>query len=234
MTELEEVYAAGENKPEVPQEIVPPEQIEASTGDESGPPPQETQSTQPEVDWRAEAEKAKRQAEEAERKARGLEQAIAAARQKVREQPVNFTENPAEYVNQVRQEMAQQVQIVRIETMQVAARARHPDYDEKEEVFAQLAEQNPYLVAQLRQASDPAEFAYKTAQFHMEMQAAGGSIDALKAKIAAELKADQAQQFANKAQSLPKTLAGANGTGRRATAAFAGPTALDDIYKPKR
>jgi hypothetical protein len=233
MTELDDVYADDQPKPEVQAEVIPEQVV---TGEESATPAPEPEQAQPEVDWRAEAEKAKRTAEEAERKARGLEQAIAAVRQKQREQPqANFAENPAEYVEKVRAEMAQQVQLVRIEAMQAAARSRFTDYDEKEAVFAQLAETNPYLVAQLKQAQDPAEFAYKTAQFHMEMQAAGGSIEALKAKLAAELKAERAEKFAKQTANLPKTLAGASGTGRSASAAFAGPTSLSDLYaKPKR
>lgn len=200
---------------------------------ESVPPTPETAQPEPEVDWRAEAEKARKAAEEAERKAKGIERALAEARAKVREQP-SFEGNPAEYVENIRREMAQQVQLVRIESMQAAARARHADYDEKEAVFASLAEQNPYLAAQLAQSSDPAEFAYKTAAFHMEMQSAGGSLDELKKRIRAEVEADKSQQFQAKAQSLPKTLAGAQGTGRTSANVFTGPTSLDDIYAPKR
>lgn len=239
MSDLEDVYAARSVNEETQSvqhqhEEAPIEEI-ADTGEEqSVPPTPEAEPETPEVDWRAEAEKSKKQAEEYERKAKGLEQAIAAARQKVREQPQpSFNEDPEAFVQRVRAEMQEQVKLVRIESAQAAARARHSDYDEKESIFAQLAEQNPYLVAQLQQSADPAEFAYKAAKFHSEMEAAGGSIDALKAKISAELQAEKQASFQSKAQSLPKTLSGAIGTGRTSAQVFTGPTSLDDIYAKK-
>lgn len=239
MSDLDEVYAARsiDQEAQAVQHMhdEPPEIEQQSTGEEqSVTPTPEAEPQAPEVDWRAEAEKAKKAAEEAERKAKGLEQAIAAVRQKVREQPQpSFNEDPQAFVERVRQEMQEQVKLVRIETAQAAARARHADYDEMEGVFASLAEQNPYLVAQLQQAQDPAEFAYKTAKFHREMEAAGGSIDALRERIAAEVRAEQQAKFQATAQSLPKTLAGAVGQGRSSANVYTGPTSLDDIYAKK-
>lgn len=240
MSDLEDVYAArsiDEEAQAVQHQHDEPPQVEAeSTGEEqSVTPTPETEAKEPEVDWRAEAEKAKRIAEEAERKAKGLEQAIAAVRQKVREQPQpSFNEDPAAFVERVRQEMQEQVRMVRIESAQAAARARHADYDDMEGVFASLAEQNPYLVAQLQQAQDPAEFAYKTAKFHKEMQAVGGSVDDLKKQIEAQVRAELQAQFQAKAQSIPKTLAGAVGSGRSTANVYTGPTSLDDIYSAKK
>lgn len=240
MSDLEDVYAARSIDEEAQavqhQHDEPPEVEAESTGEEqSVPPTPEAETKEPEVDWRAEAEKARKLAEEAERKAKGLEQAIAAARQKVREQPQpSFNEDPAAYVERVQQDMQAQIRMVRIESAQTAARARHADYDEMEGVFASLAESNPYLVAQLQQQPDPAEFAYKTAKFHKEMQAVGGSVDDLKKQIEAQVRAEMSAQFQSKAQSLPKTLAGATGTGRSSASVYAGPVSLDDIYSTKR
>lgn len=231
MADLEEVYAGTTTTQETQVEQV--EQVD-TTGEESAPPAQETQTTEPEVDWRAKAEQAEKRAEEVERKARGLEQAIAAARQKVRDQPApSFNEDPEAFVQRVRGEMQEQVRLIRVEHAQTAARAKYADYDEKEQVFAQLAEQNPYLIAQLQQAADPADFAYQAAKFHTEMQAAGGSVDALKAKLAADLQAERKAKFAAQTQNLPKTLSGAVGTGRTSAQVFTGPTSLEDIYAKK-
>lgn len=230
MADLEEVYAGTAPTVETKVEEV----VEQTTGEEGAPPAQETQPIEPEVDWRAEAEKANKRAEEVERKAKGLEQAIAAARQKVREQPApSFNEDPQAFVERVRNEMQEQVKLIRVEHAQTAARSKYADYDEKEQVFAQLAEQNPYLIAQLQQAADPADFAYRAAKFHMDMEAAGGSVDALKAKLAADLQAERKTKFAAQTANLPKTLSGAVGTGRTSTQVFAGPTSLDDIYAKK-
>lgn len=235
MADLEDVYAGKTDLTEA----TPTEQVEQveevqPTGEESAPPAQETPPKEPEVDWRAEAEKAKKTAEEAERKARGLEQAIAAARAKAREQPApSFNEDPQAFVERVRQETQEQVRLMRVEFAQQAARNRYSDYDEKEQVFADLAQANPYLIAQLQQANDPADFAYQAAKFHMEMQAAGGSVDALKAKLAADLQAERQAKFAKQTANLPKTLSGAAGTGRASSQVFTGPTSLEDIYAKK-
>lgn len=230
MADLEEVYAGTAPT----QETQVPEVETQTTGEESAPPAQETQPTEPEVDWRAKAEQAEKRAEEVERKAKGLEQAIAAARQKVREQPApSFNEDPEAFVQRVRNEMQEQVKLIRVEHAQTAARTKYADYDEKEQVFAQLAEQNPYLVAQLQQAADPADFAYRAAKFHMDMEAAGGSVDALKAKLAADLQAERKAKFATQAANLPQTLSKAIGTGRTSGQVFTGPTSLDDIYAKK-
>ena len=232
MSDLEDVYAATATSSE--QVEKPAEQEEVTTGETSAPPAQETNTETPEVDWRAEAERSKKAAEEAERKARGLEQAIAAARAKARETPPpSFNDDPQAFVERVQRETQEQVRLMRVEFAQQAARNRYSDYDEKEQVFAELAQQNPYLVAQLQQANDPADFAYQAAKFHMEMQAAGGSVDALKAKLAADLQAERAAKFAKQTQNLPKTLSGATGTGRTSAQVFAGPTSLEDIYAKK-
>lgn len=231
MADLEEVYAGTTTTQETQVEQV--EQVD-TTGEESAPPAQETQPTEPEVDWRAKAEQAEKRAEEVERRAKGLEQAIAAARQKVREQPApSFNEDPQAFVERVRQETQEQVRTIRVELSQNAARTKYADYDEKEAVFAELAQQNPYLIAQLQQAADPADFAYQAAKFHTEMQAAGGSFDALKAKLAADLQAERQAKFAKQTANLPKTLSGAVGTGRTSAQVFTGPTSLEDIYAKK-
>ncbi|MER8124749.1 hypothetical protein ABS198_20930, partial [Acinetobacter baumannii] len=62
------------------------------------------------------------------------------------------------------------------------------------------------------------------------LQESGGSLDALKQRIAEELKTQRDDKFQAKAQSLPKTLSGATGTGRTSTQVFA-PTNLTDLYK---
>jgi vacuolar-type H+-ATPase subunit E/Vma4 len=238
--ELDDVYASkGLDNTAQPQEEAH-EVIPEDTGD-VGSPPEPVTTAEPEIDWKAEAEKAKaeaervkREAEEAERKARGLEQAIAAAREKARkaEQPA-FQENPEAYVQRVHEEVERRMADMRVEMLQTSARARHADYDDKEKVFVQLAQENPYLVAQLQQAPDPAEFAYKTAEYNLAMKEAGGSLEALKQRIAAELSTQKADEHKAKAAALPKGL-GNVGTGRKSAAVFTGPTDLDSIYSRKR
>lgn len=228
MADLEDIYEGS-----VQQEL---DQSSTETTDAVGevtsapPAPAEAAET-PEVDWRAQAEQASKRAEEAERKAAGIERALAASRSKVREQAPDFQQDPAAFIENMRREFQSEVHTVRVESLQSAARSRYGDYDAKEAVFVELVEKNPYLAAQLQQAADPAEFAYKTAEYHLALQEAGGSIDALKRRIAEELQASSREKHESKAALLPKTLSGATGTGRKAQEVYAGPVPLTSIYK---
>lgn len=232
MSDLEDVYAGKTPADEVQTEQA--EQVTATGEQTSVPPTQETETAPPEVDWRAEAEKHRKTAEEADRKARGLEQALAATRQKVREQPApNFTEDPKAFVENLREQFQQDITLLRVENAQNSARAKYADYDEKEQVFVGLVQQIPYLAAQIQQSPNPAEFAYQTAKFHMEVQAAGGSVDALKAKLTADIEAERKAKYAVQTANLPKTLSGATGTGRTSSQVFTGPAPLESIYAKK-
>ncbi len=231
MSDLEDVYAGKTDA-----ETVQTEQVEVqATGEQTSvPPTQETETAAPEVDWRAKAEQAEKRAEEVDRKARGLEQALAATRQKVREQPApNFIEDPAAFVENLREEFRKDITTLRVENAQNSARAKYADYDEKEAVFVELTQEIPYLKAQISQSENPAEFAYQTAKFHMEMRAAGGSVDALKAKLAADIEAERKAKYAVQTANLPKTLSGATGTGRTSSQVFTGPAPLESIYAKK-
>jgi hypothetical protein len=227
MADLDEIYE-GSVQQELDQTST--ERTDAVGEETSTPPVPEDKPEAPEVDWRAQAEQSAKRAEEAERKAAGIERALAASRSKVREQAPGYEQDPAAFIENMRREFQSEVHNVRIESLQSSARSRYSDYDAKETVFASLAEQNPYLVAQLQQAADPAEFAYKTAEYHMALQEAGGSLDALKRRITDELQASSREQHNAKSALLPKTLSGATGTGRKTQEVYAGPVPLTSIY----
>jgi hypothetical protein len=228
MADLDEIYE-GSVQQELDQTST--ESTDAVGEEASTPPVPEDKPDTPEVDWRAKSEQSDKRAEEAERKAAGIERALAASRSKVREQAPDFQQDPAAFIENMRREFQSEVQNVRIESLQSSARARYSDYDAKETAFLAIAEQNPYLIAQMQKSADPAEFAYKTAEYHLALQEAGGSLDALKRRISDELQAGNREKHAATAALLPKTLSGAAGTGRKAQEVYAGPVPLTSIYK---
>ncbi len=88
-------------------------------------------------------------------------------------------------VNQVRAEMQAQ----RNAMSEAQARKNHDDFDQKIELFGQLAQQNPYLIQQMQSEFDPGEFVYQTAKQHMDLQEVG-NLDSYKENLRAELKAE--------------------------------------------
>ena len=79
----------------------------------------------------------------------------------------------------------------RLADMSVAfAKSQLPDYDEKEAVFVDLvrSDQTGQLLSQLRQAANPAMFAYETAKKVMQFQEMQ-DVDSYRAKIEAEVRA---------------------------------------------
>ena len=181
----------------------------------------------------AHEERAKRQA--AETRIAALEAAAKSA------EPVKtFYDDPDAALAKQRQEMQQALITTRIQTAEMIARGRHADFDEKIEIFRQIAEANPLIVQQMMASIDPAEYAYKLAANHKAVMDAGG-VDQLvekaraeeRVKVAAELKtkAEEAAALAAKERAaLPGTLSDTKGTsGTRV--AWAGPTSLEEILK---
>ena len=79
-----------------------------------------------------------------------------------------------------------------------------PDYKEKEDVFLALAKDDPTLVVKLRQAQNPAKFAYETAVKHKALEEIGDPV-AYREKVKAELLAELAKSQPKKKPSLANT-----------------------------
>lgn len=79
-----------------------------------------------------------------------------------------------------------------------------PDYKEKEDVFLALAKDDPTLVVKLRQAQNPAKFAYETAVKHKALEEIGDPV-AYREKVKAELLAELAKSQPKKKPSLAST-----------------------------
>lgn len=106
-------------------------------------------------------------------------------------------ENPEEYLQQ--RELRLKADISR--EMMMEAR---PDYKEKEDVFLALAKEDPTLVSKLRQAPNPAKFAYDTAVKHKAMEEIGDPVK-YREKIKAELLAELQKSAPKKKPSLANT-----------------------------
>lgn len=178
----------------------------------------------------AKAEREKRQRVEAElvelrRQIAGMQRPVAPqppAPQAAKPSP-QFWDDPEGFITNLKAEMGQQVQREVLETRlsvsESGARARYADYQQMEDVFAQLCDREPALRAKLAQHPDPAEFAYQTAkhvvQLHrMREDPASALDDAAFEKAAAARGYTKAPPAASPPPpvSLPKGLADARST----------------------
>lgn len=151
-------------------------------------------------------------------------------------QPADPEVDPIAYLKeQVQAEVMPQVQQYalqfRVEMTEQLARQKWQDYDAKIELFKQEAASNPFLVEQVKQAPNPAEYAYNVAsQIAVARQygsEAPPSREELEAKIRAEIMAEIGMK---PAQSAPTTLATQRSVGSRSGPAWSGPKAITDIF----
>lgn len=127
---------------------------------------------------------------------------------------------------------AKAVEVQRMERVRLSnasAMQKYADYGEVIEQFKQMAQLNPMLEQTMLEQPDPADWAYKTAKTHLEVQNYG-SLDALvAAKVAEAQKAAIAQLEAKAKPSIPETIADARNVGQRSGPAWSGPQSLADI-----
>ena len=182
----------------------------------------------------------RRKRQEAEQRAAYLEQQFQALQQQPQPAPqaepeVDFWDNPQSViasqvqraVTQALQAEKQQQTMARINESEAKARASYADYDDAFQAFHRAASVNPSLVQQMTQASDPAEFAYKTGKSALELQRVGSIDELLKAERAKwEQEAAAAIQ---PRQEAPFTTATARSVGERGVPAFTGPKPIDSI-----
>lgn len=130
-------------------------------------------------------------------------------------------------------EVERRIKMTELNMSEQIARSVHADYDEKLNVFADLAKQNPVFANQMMQHPHPAEFAYQTATKHLEYQKMQdpSKLEAdITAKVEAKLRAEYEQKF--KSASLPPDLAAVRSAGaNNAAPSWNGPPPLEDIFK---
>lgn len=206
---------------------------------EASTPEAEGKESEPEENWTKAAvldERRKRQ----ELQAR-LDQLEAQQRQEPAEKP-DWYDDPEKAANHQATTFQAQLEQQKFELTQDMMRSVHPDYDEMETRFVDLARENPHLVAEMQKSANPARFAYETAKKAAELDQLK-NVDEYKAKVEAEARAEieakvrkeleekyQRQAAKDEALSVP-SLAGTPSKGGLSSSDYAGPTPLDDILK---
>lgn len=136
--------------------------------------------------FKAEADRQRRRAQELE-----------AAKQ---QQPApDFWEQPETVIDQRVQAVEQRLTNRFLNMSEAAARARHEDYDDKLNVFAEMVQENPALYDAMLNDADPGEFAYKAASRTVAMKEMGDP-ESYRAKIEAEVRAKIEAEYAAKAK----------------------------------
>lgn len=187
-------------------------------------------------------------AQDERRKRQALEAEVAKYRQaqppaQPGEKPKTFWDDPEGALKAHEARISEKETNILLNTTERLARSRYQDFDEKVEVFAELAKSTPGLAAQMLAAPDPAEFAYTTGKNHQLLKQAG-SVDALiekarketevavRAKVEAEFKAKE-EALAKERAAIPGSLSDTRGSAAPAKAVFTGPTPLGDILTGK-
>lgn len=181
----------------------------------------------------------RRKRQELERRLAELQPKPAAA-----ETPKAFWDDPEGALKRHETAIAQTALNTRLQTAELIARNKYQDFDEKIARFSELVSNTPGLAPQWLNSPDPAEFAYRTAKNHMELQDAG-SLDQMRSDIEKRVRAEERTkveaEFKAKAEALEKERAALPGSlsdvrgvsSQRAQSVWGGPTSLDEILKGK-
>lgn len=213
------------------------------TGDEETETPAPEQVATPAADSAPEAwsyaaykdEKSKRQ--QAEDRLRQYDEYFAQLQQQPQEVPDQFTDPDAhqayvieQAVQKAMERITPQLQrtqtLSRAEVSEMLARQKYDDYDAKIEVFKEAIQSNPFLVAEVQQAPDPATYAYNAATKYLEAKQYGTAAPT-RDQIEAELR-EKIIAEVGLSPKVPSTLAGDRSVGPRTGPAWSGPTSLED------
>lgn len=202
-------------------------------------PPQQEEMTAKEKAAFAAAADERRKRQELERRLAELQPKPAPA-----EPPKAFWDDPEGALKRHEAAIAQTALNTRLQTAELIARNKYQDFDDKIAKFAELVTNTPGLAPQWLNSPDPAEFAYRTAKNHMELQDAG-SIEQMKfdiekrvraeerAKVEAEFKA-KAEALEKERAALPGSLSDVRGIASpRAAPVWDGPPSLDEVLRGK-
>jgi len=179
-TPLSEVLnAETENKPEVAAEAVETtDEAEVKTEvektdvvtEEAAPSAAETKPDEPDVKQQIEDLRKELNAQTVRAKdERSKRQALEQQNLKPAEKISIFDDEDAALSQREQQIMSHFTGVINNLTEDMA-RQTYPDYDEKYEVFEQLTQTDPSLLAGLRGAVNPARFVYDTAKKHLDLQ----------------------------------------------------------------
>ena len=221
----------GENKP--PEKIAEPAKAPSKPAA-----PAQPEMTEKERGFLRAAEGERRKRQELERKLIEMQAKLPAGDP---DKPKGFWDDPEAGLKTHEERMRQIATETRLNTAEMIARSRYPDFDEKIVKFAELVQQTPGLAQQWLAAHDPAEYAYKLGKNHMDLQQAG-SLDKLRSEIETKARAEErakveaefkAKADANDKQraALPGTLSDVRGAASQHKEVWGGPAPLEDILK---
>lgn len=202
-------------------------------------PASESKEPEPEESWTKKAvldERRKRQELQAQLDALQQQQT-----QPQQPEKPDWYDDPDKAAQAQAQTFEQRLTQQKFELTQDMMKSAHPDYDEMESRFVDLARENPQLIVQMQQSANPARFAYDTAKKAEQLDQLN-NVDEYKAKLEAqlrtelegklraELQAEQEKQQKKDAAILP-SLTGVNSKGGLSSSDWSGPTSLDQILK---
>jgi ribonuclease E len=154
--------------------------------------------------------------------------------------PKQFWDDPEGAMKAHKEELTNVAVRARLDTAEMIARSKYTDFQERVDKFSELVTQIPGLAERWLASPDPAEFAYKTAKNHAELEQVG-SLEKMRseietkaraeerAKVEAEFKARQ-EALDKERAALPPSLSDARGAARPPVGpVFSGPTPLGDI-----
>lgn len=210
------------------------EQLDVSDSQQQeGPPPSEPEQSHIPI-AALKDERAKRQQIEAERQqlAERLQQYDAYFAQQNGQQQQQ-EQDPLEIITQqvmakLQPQTEMQMLTMRVDMAEQVARTKWADYDEKVEHFKEAVQSNPFLLQELKAASNPAEYAYNAAQRILEAKSygqPGPSREAMETEIREKL---MAELGLNKPK-VPTSLVNEQSRGARSGPAWSGPTPLGQI-----
>lgn len=223
----------GEPKPVELEKPAEPAKAEAKPAEPAKPAAPQQEFTEKEKAFLRAAQEERQKRQQLEARLKEMEAT------KAQEPPKTFWDDPEAALAKHTAEVRQEATNARLAMAEFNARQRHPDFQEKVDVFSQLAQQTPGLVQQWLASPDPAEFAYKMGKNHKDLQDVGGmeqmrakiereTTARVRAEVEAELKA-KAEALAKDRAAIPPSLSDARAVGAAHKPVWSGPTPLDSI-----
>lgn len=212
-----------------------------TTGETQPVPPTEPTNQLPQAEYVALRDE-RRKRQELEERLRQFEERFTQSQQPKPQPAPDMFDDPDGFKNHlaqtIRAELMQELQpvvqqhgtLTRAEVSEMLARQKYEDYDATVESFKEALGQNPFLMTQLQQASDPATFAYNAGKQYQQAQAYGGEAPPTREQIEAELREKIMAEIGLKPKA-PSSFAGDRSVGARSGPAWAGPTPMGDLLK---
>jgi len=181
-------------------------------------------------------ERTKRQQAEAERQAMEarLQQYNAYFNQLQNQQQPEVNDDPVALIaEQIRQQIMPDVQMqvltARVDVAETLARQKWQDYDDKVELFKEEAQKNPFLVQQVMQATNPAEYAYNVATQIAQARGYNNSPAPSREEMMAQIREELKAEMGLSNRQAPQTLANQRSVGTRTAQVSTAPFSINDV-----